>query len=83
MQHNNTLTGFPAEVHEQQAAQWGRWLAYSALGVLVLGVILAAILWFAVLPDVGALTLCVAFAIVFGLMVVRQAILAERRDPRA
>ena len=54
-------------------------LVQAALAVFVAGAVVAAILWAVVSADVGALTLSIAFAGLAGLMVLRQALLAERR----
>ena len=47
--------------------------------VLALGVVLSAILWAVASADAGALTLAAVFAVCTGLLVLRQALLAERR----
>ena len=50
----------------------------AVFAILVVGVVLSAILWAAVSDDVGALILSAAFAACVGLMIIRQALLAER-----
>lgn len=50
----------------------------AVLAILVVGVVLSAIFWAAVSGEVGALVLSIAFAACAGLMVIRQALLAER-----
>jgi hypothetical protein len=78
MAEKPAFTGFPAEVVDvEKTRRWATRLVQAVLAVLVVGVVLAAILWI-FSADVGALTLCIAFAVCTGLMVVRQALLAER-----
>lgn len=72
------FTGLPAEQDEVGTRRWAAILVKAALAVFVVGAVLAGILW-TVNPDVGALTLAIAFAGLAGLMVLRQALLAERR----
>ena len=72
------FTGLPIEQDEPRTRRWAATLVKAALAVFVVGAILAAILW-ALNPDVGALTLSIAFSGLLGLMVLRQALLAERR----
>lgn len=48
------------------------------MAVFAVGAVLAAVLWM-VDPDIGALTLSIGFSGLVGLMVLRQALLAERR----
>lgn len=72
------FTGLPVEEDESRTQRWASVLVKAALAVFVVGAVLAAVLWF-VNADVGALTLSVAFAGLVGLMVLRQALLAERR----
>lgn len=50
----------------------------AVLAILVVGVVLSAILWAAVSGEVGALVLSIAFAACAGLLIIRQAVLAER-----
>lgn len=71
------LTGLPLEEDESRTRRWAALLVKTALIVFVLGAVVAAVLWF-VNADVGALTLSIAFAALTGLMVLRQALLAER-----
>jgi multisubunit Na+/H+ antiporter MnhB subunit len=78
MAERPAFTGLPAEVLDaEKTRRWSTRLVQAVLVVLVVGVVLAAILWF-VSADGGALTLCIAFAVSTGLMVIRQALLAER-----
>lgn len=77
MSEHEAFTGLPVEQDEGQTRLWATILVRAALVVFVIAAILAAILW-AVNPDVGALTLSVGFAGLVGLMVLRQALLAER-----
>lgn len=78
MSDHDSFTGLPALVDEDQTRRWAATLVKAVLTVLVVGVILSVILWPAVSADVGALTLCVMFATCAGLLVIRQALLAER-----
>ncbi|HWV27641.1 MAG TPA: hypothetical protein VNZ66_10475 [Aeromicrobium sp.] len=73
------FTGLPTTVDDGPALRWSQLLVKAVLAALVLGLILTVILWPTVSADVGALTLCITFAVCAGLMVLRQAILAERR----
>jgi hypothetical protein len=75
----DTFTGFPVDVDDGQIHRWGSLLVKAVFVVLVLGVVLAAILWALTSADVGALTLAAVFAVCVGLLVLRQALLAERR----
>lgn len=72
------FTGLPTDEDEARTRRWAALLVKAALAVFVIGALLAAILWF-INADVGALTLSIAFAGLAGLMVLRQALLAERR----
>ena len=54
-------------------------LVKAAFAVLAIGLIVTLFLWPLVSADAGALTLAIAFAGATGLMVLRQALLAERR----
>jgi hypothetical protein len=75
---DDAFTGLPLEVQAGQARRWGASLVKAVLAILVVGVVLSAILWVAVSGEVGALVLSIAFAACAGLMVIRQALLAER-----
>lgn len=70
--------GPPVEQDDARTHRWAAILVRAALAVFVVGAVLAAILW-AVDADIGALTLSIAFAGLVGLMVLRQALLAETR----
>ena len=78
MAEYEAFTGLPIEQDEPRTRRWAAMLVKAALAVFVVGAVLAAILW-AVNPDVGALILSIGFAGLAGLMVLRQALLAERR----
>lgn len=78
MTEYEAFTGLPVEIDDGNTRKWAAILVKAVLAILAVGVILAAILWPAVSADVGALTLCIAFAAAAGLMVLRQALLAER-----
>jgi hypothetical protein len=72
------FTGISLEQSEDRTRRWAAILVRAALAVFVVGAVLAAVLW-TVSADVGALTLSIGFAGLAGLMVLRQALLAERR----
>lgn len=78
MSDYEAFTGLPLEQNEDRNRRWAAILVKGALAVFVAGVVLAAILW-TVNADVGALTLSIGFAALVGLMVLRQALLAERK----
>jgi hypothetical protein len=75
---HDAFTGLPIEVNDGQARRWGGILIKAVLAILVVGVVLSAILWAAVSGEVGALVLSIAFAVCAGLLIIRQAVLAER-----
>lgn len=77
MPEYEAFTGLPVEQNDDRTRRWAAILVKAALIVFVAGAVLAAILW-TVSADVGALTLSIAFAGLAGLMVLRQALLAER-----
>lgn len=79
MSRYDAFTGLPVEVDDGQTHRWGSLLVRAVFVVLVLGVVLAVILWAVASADVGALTLAAVFAVCAGLLVLRQALLAERR----
>lgn len=79
MSRYDTFTGLPVVVDDAQSRRWRSLLVKAVFVVLVLGVILAVILWALTSADVGALTLAAVFAVCAGLLVLRQALLAERR----
>jgi hypothetical protein len=79
MPEHETFTGLPVEIGDGPTQRWAVTLVKAVFAVLVVGVILAAILWPLASDDVGALVLAIAFALCAGLMVIRQALLAERR----
>lgn len=78
MSQHDAFTGLPIEVNDGQARRWGGILIKAVLAILVVGVVLSAILWAAVSGEVGALVLSIAFAACAGLLIIRQAVLAER-----
>ncbi len=79
MTQYEAFTGLPIEVDDGQVRRWAHLLVTAVLAILVIGVIVSAILWPTVSADAGALTICIALAASTGLMVIRQALLAERR----
>lgn len=79
MSHYDAFTGLPIEVEAARTRRWGSLLATVVFVVLVVGIVLTAILWPTTNADVGALTLAATFAACAGLLVLRQALLAERR----
>lgn len=79
MSDYEAFTGLPVGVGDGQVRRWAATLVKVVFAFLFVGVILSAILWPLVSADVGVLTLCVAFAACTGLLVIRQALLAERR----
>jgi hypothetical protein len=79
MSEYEAFTGLPAEIDEGRTSRWAAMLVRAVFAVLVIGLILTLFLWPLVSADVGALTLSIAFAGATGLMVLRKALLAERR----
>lgn len=79
MSRHEAFTGLPTEIDDAQTIRWAAVLVKAVFAVLALGLVLTLILWPLVSADVGALTLSIAFAGATGLMVLRQALLAERR----
>jgi hypothetical protein len=79
MYEHESFTGLPAEIGEGRTSRWAALLIKAVFAVLVIGLILTLLLWPLVSSDAGALTLSIAFAGATGLMVLRQALLAERR----
>jgi hypothetical protein len=73
------FTGLPVEIGDGQTQRWAENLVKAVFAVLIVGVVLSAILWPLTSDDVGALGLAVTFALCAGLLVIRQALLAERR----
>jgi hypothetical protein len=78
MSDYEAFTGLPVEVDDGRTRRWAAMLVKAVVAILVVGVLLSVILWPTVGADVGALTLCIAFAACTALMVIRQALLAER-----
>lgn len=79
MPEYEAFTGLPTELDAGRVSRWAAMLVKAAFAVLVIGLILTLFLWPLVSADAGALTLAIAFAGATGLMVLRQALLAERR----
>lgn len=79
MDEFGSFTGLPAEIGDGQTNRWAAMLVKGAFAVLLLGLIVTLVLWPLVSSDAGALTIAIAFAGATGLMVLRQALLAERR----
>lgn len=77
MSKYEAFTGLPVEQDDVRTRRWAANLVRAALAVFVVGAVLAAILW-GLNADVGALILSIAFSGLAGLMVLRQALLAER-----
>ena len=73
------FTGLPVEIGDGQTQRWAENLVKAVFAVLIVGVILSAILWPLTSDVVGALALAITFALCAGLLVIRQALLAERR----
>ena len=78
MSDHGAFTGLPLDPKSGQSPRWAGILAKLSLAVLALGVVVTLIVWPAASADWGALMLCIAFAASTGLMVIRQALLAER-----
>jgi hypothetical protein len=76
---DDAFTGLPIDIDEGQTRRWRALLVKTVFVILVVGVVLSATLWVVVSADVGALTLSAVFAASAGLLVLRQALLAERR----
>lgn len=74
----DAFMGISIDVDVTRTRRWARLLAGAVFVVLVVGVVLAAILWAVASADAGALTLATTFAVCAGLLVLRQALLAER-----
>ena len=79
MSEYETFTGLPVDLDDGQTRRWAALLVKAVFAVLVVGLIVTLFLWPLVSADAGALTLAIAFAGATGLMVLRQALLAERR----
>lgn len=78
MPEHGAFTGLPVELDDGRVNRWATLLVRVLFAVLVVGLIVSVILWIVVKPDVGALVLAVVFAVAAGLMIIRQALLAER-----
>ncbi len=78
MSDYEAFTGLPVEEDDDRTRRWAAILVKAALALFAAGAVLAAILW-PLSADVGALTLSIGFAGLAGLMVLRQALLAERK----
>ncbi len=79
MPGHEAFTGLPVDFDDGQTRRWTSLLVKAVLAILAIGVIVSAILWPTVSADAGALTLCIAFAASTGLLIIRQALIAERR----
>jgi hypothetical protein len=79
MDEYEAFTGLPADIGDGQTSRWAAMLVKAIFAVLLVGLILTLFLWPLVSADAGALTISIAFAGATGLMVLRQALLAERR----
>jgi hypothetical protein len=75
---HGAFTGLPVELDDGRVNRWATILVQALFAVLVVGLIVSVILWIVVNPDVGALVLAVVFAVGAALMIIRQALLAER-----
>jgi hypothetical protein len=78
MYEYESFTGLPPELGDGQTSRWAAILVKAVFAVLIIGLILTLFLWPLVSADAGALTISIAFAGATGLMVLRQALLAER-----
>ncbi|MGM7776008.1 hypothetical protein ACSVHC_08330 [Arthrobacter sp. KNU-44] len=78
MSQHDAFTGLPIELNDGQTRRWGAILVKAVFTILVVGVVLSAILWAAISSDMGALILSATFAACAGLLVIRQALRAER-----
>lgn len=83
MSEFEAFTGLRVGDGDARVRQWAAALVRTVFAVLVIGVVLAVILWPSVSADAGALTLSIVFAACTGLMILRQALLAERVQRRA
>lgn len=79
MEEYEPFTGLPADIGAGRTSRWAAMLVRAVFAVLLVGLIVTLFLWPLVSADAGALTLAIAFAGATGLMVLRQALLAERR----
>jgi hypothetical protein len=75
---HGAFTGLPVELDDGRLNRWATILVQALFAVLVVGLIVSVILWIVVNPDVGALVLAGVFAVGAALMIIRQALLAER-----
>ena len=78
MTQHDAFTGLPLEVDAGEVRRWSAMLVKGVFAILVVGVILTGILWAAVSGEVGALALSATFAACAGLLILRQALIAER-----
>jgi len=78
MSEYESFNGLPVDIDDAQTRRWAALLVKAVFACLVVGLVVTAILWPAVSADAGALTLCIMFGVCTGLMVIRQALLAER-----
>jgi hypothetical protein len=79
MSEYGAFTGLPTGFDDERTSRWAAMLVKATFVVFAIGLILTLFLWPLVSADAGALTLSIAFAGATGLMVLRQALLAERR----
>ena len=78
MPEHGAFTGLPVELDDGRVNRWAAVLMLVLFAVLVVGLVVSVVLWIVVNADVGALVLAVVFALGAGLMIIRQALLAER-----
>jgi len=78
MSQYEAFTGLPVDVDDGKTRRWAAILVKAVFVILVVGVVVSVILWAVASADWGALVLSGVFAACVGLMVIRQALLAER-----
>lgn len=78
MSELNATQGVLPEAVDANATRWRRGLAVTSLIVLVAGSFVAALVWTIASAELGAAILSAVFTLTVGVLVVRQAILAER-----
>ncbi len=75
----DAFDGFASDVGDEDAARWAAGLAKVALVVIALGLVVTAVVWVVFSAELGAGILSGVFAGTVGVLILRQAILAERQ----
>jgi hypothetical protein len=79
MSYRNSFDGFDADIGSINATRGAAVLAPVSLAVIVVGVIATVLTWTIGSAELGALILSATLAAATGVLVIRQAILAERQ----